>query len=376
MEPVILENLLSGELKQLEKKIASFNIFEATGAVRRELRHSDFIGFLFDSAETHNFGDALYKIFCEETNITIKHNPILVIAREWEHIDILIRDRANKTIIAIENKIDTGEHSDQLQRYRKILEGNYPDHERHYFYLTKTGEEPTDDHWKVMSYADLRAYLKRLSSLPAVKGDVATLVNHYEQMIERHFMPNNEIAELCRKIYGEHKRAIDLIIEHRPEGGEDVYDKMRELIGQQSQLELDHSDVHRIRFAVPAWDAIPDMKTSPWTPSKRFVLFEVKNNVDGSERVQLKLFLGPTPSRIRGSLFEHIQGAKEAFRHSRREIGDKWAQVYNFELLGADDVGQDDKLKILENNWNHFIREDFPTIHQNISAFIESQCAT
>ncbi len=374
MEKAIFEKLVSDVdgLLLLEKEISSFNIFEATGAVRRELRHSDFIGFLFDPSETHGFGDAFYLIFCREMDVAVENTPIINVLREWEHIDILVRDRANKIIIAIENKIDTTEHSDQLQRYRKIIDSAYPDYDRRYFYLTKTGEQPTDKGWKAVSYTDMRVCLQELAVLPSISADVKTLMQHYQKMIERHFMPDNKIAELCRKVYSEHRRAIDLIIEHRPEGGEDVFDKIRELIQKHSQFELDHGDIHRIRFAVPIWDNIPDMRSSTWTRSKRFVLFEVKNNVDGNERVQLKLFLGPTISPIRERLFEYVQSTKNTFNHIRRELTGKWAQIYSFELLGTDDVNQDDKLKILENNWNHFLQNDFPIINQSIVDFIKT----
>lgn len=374
MESTLLEKLLSNSfgIFELEKRISSFNVFEATGAVRRELRHSDFIGFLFDPSETHGLDETLFRIFCESFNICISQTPIVTVSREWEHIDIMVRDRANKVILVIENKIDTSEHSDQLQRYRRIVDAAYPDYTRYYFYLTKTGEEPSDSHWAILSYANIRSFVERLASASGT-DDVATILIHYANMIERHFMPDNEIAQLCRKIYGEHKRAIDLIFEHRPEGGEDVFDKVRSLIGEQGQFEIDHSDVHRVRFAVPAWDVLPDMRTSNWTPSKRFVLFEIKNNVDGTERVHLKLFLGPTPSKIRGELFDHIQESKDAFHHGRKELGDKWTQAYSVELLGSDDVEQEDKLKILENNWNHFLREDFPMIDRVFTDFINSK---
>ena len=96
-------------------------------------------------------------------------------------------------------------------------------------------------------------------------------------MIERHFMPNNEIATLCRKIYSKHKRAIDLIIEHRPAGGEDIYDKILELIRQNTALDLDGTvGIHSVYFATKEWDAIPGMMTSTgWTKSGRVLLFGV-----------------------------------------------------------------------------------------------------
>src|SRR3990167_930900 len=158
MDSTALEQLLADPsgIEEIEKRISTFNVFEATGAVRRELRHSDFIGFLFDPSETHGFGDAFYKIFCDRTCIGVSHSPVVVVSREWEHIDILVRDKVNNLVIVIENKIDTSEHSDQLQRYRAVIERTYPDCELHYFYLTKARDEPSDDVWRGISYADIR----------------------------------------------------------------------------------------------------------------------------------------------------------------------------------------------------------------------------
>lgn len=378
MEMMPLVNLISAPdgLSKLEKQISSFNVFEATGAVRRELRHSDFIGFLFDPTETHQLGDAFYRIFCKSEDIALATNPVITVSREWEHIDILVRDRTNKILLIIENKIDTSEHSDQLQRYRNIIERAYPDYEQHYFYLTKTGEEPSDSHWAVMSYAKVQTFVKQLASLS--RGhDVATILNHYADMIERHFMPNNEIAELCRKIYSEHRRAIDLIIEHRPEGGEDIFDKLRDLIGQNPAFETDDLNdlgIRRIRFAVKAWDAIPGMKTSTaWTASNRMLLFEIQNNVNENQMARLKLYVGPTSDPVRGRLLECVRQHPETFRVGKQ--GEKWMQIYSKDLLSADDMSQEDRLEILESNWHRFVKDDFPGINERILAFSQVESA-
>ncbi|MGF2010218.1 MULTISPECIES: hypothetical protein [unclassified Nostoc] len=42
LESLILEN---EDLEKLESKLAQFNIFEAIGVVRQELRHSNFLAF-------------------------------------------------------------------------------------------------------------------------------------------------------------------------------------------------------------------------------------------------------------------------------------------------------------------------------------------
>ena len=45
-ENVLSKLLFSDGLEKLEGMLSGFNIFEAIGAVNRELRHSDFLAFL------------------------------------------------------------------------------------------------------------------------------------------------------------------------------------------------------------------------------------------------------------------------------------------------------------------------------------------
>lgn len=61
--------------------------------------------------------------------------------RQWEHIDICVEINDNHVII-IEDKTNTREHSNQLNRYREIVEKAYEskNYISHYIYL-KTGNE-------------------------------------------------------------------------------------------------------------------------------------------------------------------------------------------------------------------------------------------
>ena len=45
LEAFLVEN---PDLERLELLLDEFNLFEAVGVVRQELRHSDFLGFLLD----------------------------------------------------------------------------------------------------------------------------------------------------------------------------------------------------------------------------------------------------------------------------------------------------------------------------------------
>ena len=49
------------DLERLEALLDQFNIFEAVGVVRQELRHSDFLAFLLDPRANHGLGDVFAK---------------------------------------------------------------------------------------------------------------------------------------------------------------------------------------------------------------------------------------------------------------------------------------------------------------------------
>ena len=90
------------DLDSLESKLSGFNIFEAIGVVRQEIRHSNFIAFLLDPFENHRLGDLFLKkllicVFLKRENpplspigIDIADFEDVEIRREWRNIDILI----------------------------------------------------------------------------------------------------------------------------------------------------------------------------------------------------------------------------------------------------------------------------------------------
>ena len=57
------ENLLIGnpDLLKLQDFVSRFNIFEALGVVRQELRHSSFLSFILNPSERHGLGDSFLR---------------------------------------------------------------------------------------------------------------------------------------------------------------------------------------------------------------------------------------------------------------------------------------------------------------------------
>ena len=65
---------------------------------------------------------------------------------------VTIAKNNKKVVIAIENKIKTTEHSNQLHRYREIIERDFKDHTKLYVYLTPENLLPSDEEWIPFNY--------------------------------------------------------------------------------------------------------------------------------------------------------------------------------------------------------------------------------
>jgi hypothetical protein len=219
------------ELEKLEALLDRFNIFEAVGMERQEIRHSKFLAFLLDPNESHHMGDAFVKRLLQRAvmdspsataSITsFEREPWdlkdLSVWQEWRNLDIFMVDEQRKLAVAIENKIDAGEHGDQLDRYYEAVRQEYPDYRLLALYLTLNGDEPSHPGYLPVSYRAVCEILDSIAERHASirEPDLRTLITHYTEMLRRHIVGDSEIARLSREIYEKHRRAIDLIVEHR-----------------------------------------------------------------------------------------------------------------------------------------------------------------
>ena len=66
-----LEQLvMDQDLEELENLLDEFNIFEVLGAVRVELRHSEFLAYLMNPQQNHGLGDDFVKKFLQKVVCT------------------------------------------------------------------------------------------------------------------------------------------------------------------------------------------------------------------------------------------------------------------------------------------------------------------
>ncbi|KAM3110013.1 PDDEXK-like family protein [Phormidesmis sp. 146-33] len=373
LEALIVDN---PDLTLLESKLSSFNIFEAVGMTRQEIRHSYFLAFLLNPSESHYFGDLFLKKFLITTLLDFEDPPFSAIEidvasledtevkREYRNIDILIYSPINKIVIAIENKVDSVEHSDQLNRYREIVSTEFPDYQKCLIYLTKDGDKASESNWHSLSYETIANCIDSICLQHSAKmnGDVRSLMTHYSNLIKRHIMSDSEIANLCRKIYKQHRQALDLIYEHRPDWQSEISDFLQQLIQNNQEHDIEKDDCNKkcIRFAPKEWDELKFQKTCHgWTSSQRILLFQFWND---SQYLGLGLVAGPGDQTLKQNIYDAIRNSFPG-RRQRTLKGAGWNEIFAIPILNASDYEDGDldsvkeKIKsFFEKSLNHEIK--------------------
>lgn len=215
-------------LDELVPWTGKFNIFDVLKASRNEIRHSNMLAWLLDPNENHGLGDAFLKCVFQRLiekddigrydifNILLCDMDSFSVYREWKNIDILLISQEEKIVFAIENKVGSHEHSNQLNRYRKILESEYSDYNKIYVFLTPDGESPSDvENWDVLTYMDIVEILENLKKRVKFQSDVSVMIDNYIEIIRRDIVEDQQLIEICNRIYNKHRKALDLIYANR-----------------------------------------------------------------------------------------------------------------------------------------------------------------
>jgi len=388
LEKFVVDN---EDLEHLESLLDQFNIFEAVGMVRQEIRHSNFLAFLLNPSASHRLGDIFLKTFLKRLLIDANNAPVSPIdidianlagtqvRREWKNIDVLLISETSRIVCVIENKVDSQEHSNQLYRYREIVLKHFKDYRQIFVYLTPTGLRPSSDedqqHWLPYGYDKVAALLDDLSNRyrSTIGSEVHTLIQHYSSLIKRHLMEDSEIAQLCRKIYWQHKEALDLIYEHRPDLEAEVFEVIKEIVRKTSstskQVVINHPWLARkiLGFAIPSWDNLSFQKAfSGWTASNRILLFEFEVR---QPNVYLMLTLGPGELSNRVAIFEALNNRDILGWTGNKPQRDKgWVILMRRTVAGniSPDALISDISEEIQNFWDQFLENDLPLIDQAI----------
>lgn len=374
----------NAELEELEDKLRQFNIFEAVGMQWQEIRHSAFIAFLLAPQQAHGLGEDFLKKVIQRSllssrsaslpvnvvNLHLMNLDKTVVEREWNNIDILLLNHPHQLAVIIENKLQSGEHDNQLDRYFQMVQRQYPDWRILGLYLTIDGEQPSDSRYLPISYADIADIVGALViSRETVLGpDVRTLMHHYVQMLRRNIVSDAELDELCRQIYQKHKRALDLIVARIPDKQAIIHQALLKMVVETPGIRLRWHGRTGISFHPEEWD-VPALQYAGGKDAPALIFqFYIYNTTD---YVKMWLEIRKASEERRKPLFEMGIKYGKPFTSRSRRIGKNWNAVYSRYLVTRKQMPQLETTDVVAKAYEQFsifVQNDLPAIQKALNA--------
>lgn len=386
LEDFILRN---PNLDRLENLIQEFNIFETLRLTHAEIRHSNVIAWLLNPMENHGlssyFLKQFFKFIVSSNSKLFKQLPVSLfdfelfeysnveIRREWNNVDILviIIENEKKVVVAIENKIKTSEHSNQLIRYREIVEKEYQDFINLFVYLTPENLIPSDEVWIPFSYDTVADIINDILNYKKdnLSSNVILFLSQYHTILRRYVVGESQVEKIAIEIYKKHKEALDIIFQYKP----DIYLELSEFLQNQlrnhNDIIIDSAGKTVIRFTTNIIDPLAKTVGEGWIKSNRIVLFEFYLY---DNRVALRLYIGPGDNKYRESLRQFFLQRKDIFKLADRKFGTKWHAVYQNNFLQKKDFEEKDNNELrqkVSRRLEEFLEKDLPAIQKH---FVEN----
>ena len=357
----LYDRLLKDEdFDKLDLGLKNPNIFQILRITKNEIRHSNFLSWLLDPNQSHKLGDIFLKRFLREVFSSDKFGDLdqvdvegmdlskVEIQREWKNIDILIK--LENVVVCVENKVLSKEHSDQLRRYKEIIENQFPNHHQTFVFLTPEGttSEDESDTYEPISYEFIVESLDRIISVygESLNEQVKNYIKDYITIIKRELMGTDKLTELSKKIYQNHKELFDFIIDHKPEVVDDLRLIMIEEVQKRGWI-LGSENKNYVRWLTPKIKDLIYYNTETkngWNKRESF-LFEVVL-YPSTNKFNFKTVLSPSDSTYNSERVEEMLLEIDDFRESK---GKKWL------------VNKDQKQK--------FIYEDIPSMSDDEMRF-------
>jgi hypothetical protein len=388
MEAHLAAVITDPQFEKLELQMREANIFRALGVERYEIRHSNFFAFLLDPQESHGLEDIFLRKFLRDIFADSKAQGRTLfdadlmdfsqvdVRREWRNIDILID--MPEDVIAVENKVDSIEHTRQLKRYKAIVDEEFAKKRKHFVYLTPFGAEATEDEdqaaYVSYSYEQIAGILENVLGLyrESISDKIATYLSDYLTTIKRELLMNDELNDLAVKVYKAHRAAFDFIFENRPDPASFLYPYLEvELKSRGFAIGSKNKGfVHFTSKGLDTW--LP--RTGRGWPGKEIFLFEI-DYFRADKPAVAKAVICPGDEALRETILAAVKGLKTY----RKPEGKKWSTFYlkrlNFvpsELFSEDKSHIEAQLKQVIDVIADDAKEIFATIEAALQPAVET----
>ena len=351
------DKLLKDEdFDKLDLGMKNPNIFQILRITKNEIRHSNFLSWLLDPNQSHKLGDIFLKRFLREVFSSERFNDVeqvdvegmdlskVEVLREWKNIDVLIK--LNDVVICVENKVLSKEHSNQLKRYREIIQNDFPNEKKIFVYLTPEGDESENetDSYEPISYEFVVDTLERIISVygESLNQQVKNYIKDYITIIKRELMETDELTELSKKIYSNHKELFDFIYEHKPDVLDDVKSIFEEQIKNRGWILGSQGKVY-LRFTTHKISELTyiNENSNGWRKKESFLFEFVLNHK--KNRMNTKTVISPSDSNYDTQRLSEIFMEIEVFKPP---TGKKWLVNYQklvkFPFSKVDDLSDEE----------------------------------
>ena len=275
--------------------------------------------------------------------------------------------------------MSSGEPGNQLERYRHVVERQYQGLTPLFVLLSIEGEPPIREtdaaHYIPMSYLQIAELIQHVltSRASSLGEDVQGILRQYVTSLRRHVLADSDIQQKARQIYYNHRKAIDLIIEAKPDVQGQIRDDIELAMQEFPQVTADISSKSFIRYFPPSWDDVPELlEGAGWTETGRMLLFEFRNG----DTLGLHLVWGPGPDHIRQRVLNLAKGEKDLFNNTPNRPTRRWTSLYRKPILNARDYEDNDPEAVREKirqSISQFLSGEFEPLVEKIQAeFLEN----
>lgn len=365
---------------RLELSLGQTNIFSILNVQNSELRHSNFIAWLLDPKGSHNLGSIFLKRFLRQVFASKRFSEInsldvetlnldsVEVFREWKHIDILVK--SDEFLVCIENKVFSKEHSNQLVRYHKIIEAEFPKVLKTYVYLTPEGtpSELASDVYEPLSYGFIIQVIEQILDVYGrdLSAQVMTYLKDYCSTVRREIMKNDDATALAQKIYKNHKALFDFVLENRPDQTSKINDLLTSAIMERG-WELGSISKSYVRF-IPT-EIRPliyynQTVTNGWKNGETF-LFEIKLYTN-TNKLGFRSVIAPADATYDIAALSKVLSNIEGYKPSR---GNTWLTHFRQNTVFDFDAAEDWDEVAIRKKLNQFLDKISPTVSRIQSEF-------
>lgn len=370
------------DFDNIELLMGKPNVFNALGIAHYEIRHSNFLAWLLDPHQNHNLRNIFLSRFLRDLISDSRSSEIslidipdllvenLVVYREWNSIDILLE--FDTTVIALENKLLSKEHGNQLKRYKKTIEQHYSHKKKLFCYLTPFGDKASDSNYIEIGYDAIATHLEDILSLyqESLNVQVKIYIQDYIDNLRMKVMENGKANELAKKIYKNHKEILDFIFEHKPDNASHFAERMIQLLKSKGFDVNCSQNKGVVRFTTPTLsNLIPTYEFSNGWPKREAFLFEIDFLwVGNGRRIRFYPIVSNGDKELRNTLIQAIMTIDGA----KAPKGKKWATFLhkegkNFNIEEWSEKSEEDQDRFI----NEFIREIEPVVLKVEEALME-----